>query len=472
MKLSKQIKEDNIFPNYNINEKSNCILHFGVGNFHRAHQALYVHEIIEQNKDISIIGVNLRSNSTKEKLEKQDYLYSLVQISDEQKKVTIINSIKEILYGLSQKEKIRGLITSPEIKLITLTVTEKGYHFDENKNLLFSDEITNDLKDEKLLTVIGHLSLGLIERFKKNKEKIIILSCDNLSENGSILKNLVRNFIQKIEPDCLSWLEMNVDFPLSVVDGIVPNNNKTSEFFNLPYEDNSIVVTEPYREWYIQSKDKYLQSILSNDKIHFVDDVSFYENIKLKILNASHSALAYIGHLLGYVYVHEAINDETCYKFISNFLDKEVIPTLPDKNDFDIGEYKNKVLNRFKNSFIEDKLLRIAIDGSYKIPIRIVETFKKNKNNTDYINLIITAWLLFIEDRLNVSPLELKDPNNQLFMNFYTDNKDNYVKRILELQNIFNINEAQRAELQEKILENIKYIKQHSLKELMSQIIS
>ena len=149
MQLSKQIKEDDIFPNYNINEKSNCILHFGVGNFHRAHQAFYVHEIIEQNKDISIIGVNLRSNSTKEKLEKQDYLYSLVQISDEQKKVTIINSIKEILFGLSQKEKIRDLITSPDIKLITLTVTEKGYHFDENKNLLFSDEITNDLKDEK-----------------------------------------------------------------------------------------------------------------------------------------------------------------------------------------------------------------------------------------------------------------------------------------------------------------------------------
>lgn len=472
MQLSKQIKEDNTLPKYNINEKSNCILHFGIGNFHRAHQALYVHELIEQNKDISIIGVNLRSNITKEKLKKQDYLYYLVQISDEQKKIIIINSIKKILFGLTEKKKIRSFISSPEIKLITLTVTEKGYHFDENKNLLLNDEITNDLKDEKLLTVIGHLSYGLIDRFKKNKEKITILSCDNLSENGYVLKNLITSFVKKIEPDCLEWLNMNVDFPLSMVDGIVPNNNKTSEFFDLPYEDNSLVVTEPYREWYIQSQDKQLQNLLSNRKINFVEDVKFYEYIKLKVLNASHSALAYIGHLLGYVYVHEAINDDICYNFISNFLDKEVIPTLPYKNDFDIKAYKYQVLNRFKNSFIEDKLLRIAMDGSYKLPIRIIETLKKNNGNTDYINLIITAWLIFIEDRLIINILELKDPNNELFMSFYKNNKDKYVLQILDLQNIFNLNEYQRNKLKKIILENISYIKKYSLKKLMKKIIN
>ncbi|MDA1181875.1 MAG: hypothetical protein O3C64_05885, partial [Proteobacteria bacterium] len=139
----------------------------------------------------------------------------------------------------------------------------------------------------------------------------------------------------------------------------MPNNNKTSDFFDLSYKDNALVVTEPYREWYIQSQDTQLKKILDNDNINYVDDVKFYENIKLKILNASHSAIAYIGHLLGYVYVHEAINDDICYKFISNFLDREVIPTLSHKNGFDIEAYKNKVLKRFKNSFIEDKLLRI-----------------------------------------------------------------------------------------------------------------
>ncbi len=472
MHLSKQIKEKNLLPKYDIQEKRNCILHFGIGNFHRAHQALYIHELLEQNKDLSIIGVNLRSNTTKEKLQRQDYLYSLVQISDDQKNVITINSIKEILFGLTEKNKIRSLISSPEIELITLTVTEKGYHFDENKNLLLSNEIINDFEDKKLLTVIGHLSYGLINRFKRNKQKITILSCDNLSENGNVLKNLITSFIKKIEPDCLEWLNNHVDFPLSMVDGIVPNNNKTSDFFDLPYKDNSLVVTEPYREWYIESKNSKLQSILSNDKINFVDDVKFYENIKLKILNASHSAIAYIGHLLGYVYVHEAINDNTCYNFISNFLDKEVIPTLPYKNEFDITSYKNRVLKRFKNSFIEDKLLRIAMDGSLKLPIRIIDTFNNNKEKTDYINLIITAWLIFIEDRLVIDSSALQDPNNELFMNFYREKKDKYFVEILNLKKIFNIEKIEKENLQRKVSDNIRYIKKNSIRNLMNNIIN
>ena len=472
MHLSKQIKEKNLLPKYDIQEKRNCILHFGIGNFHRAHQALYIHELLEQNKDLSIIGVNLRSNTTKEKLQRQDYLYSLVQISDDQKNVITINSIKEILFGLTEKNKIRSLISSPEIELITLTVTEKGYHFDENKNLLLSNEIINDFEDKKLLTVIGHLSYGLINRFKRNKQKITILSCDNLSENGNVLKNLITSFIKKIEPDCLEWLNKHVDFPLSMVDGIVPNNNKTSDFFDLPYKDNSLVVTEPYREWYIESKNSKLQSILSNDKINFVDDVKFYENIKLKILNASHSAIAYIGHLLGYVYVHEAINDNTCYNFISNFLDKEVLPTLPYKNDFDITSYKNRVLKRFKNSFIEDKLLRIAMDGSLKLPIRIIDTFNNNKEKTDYINLIITAWLIFIEDRLVIDSSALQDPNNELFMNFYREKKDKYFVEILNLKKIFNIEKNEKENLQRKVSDNIRYIKKNSIRNLMNNIIN
>ncbi len=474
MQLSKAVKKEleqyNIFPKYDVNKKNNCILHFGVGNFHRAHQALYIHELIEQNNDISIIGINLRSNKTKEKLEKQDYLYSLVEISDEQQNITIINSIKEILFGLTEKEKIRNLISSPEIKLITLTVTEKGYYFDKNKNLLNSKEIVNDFKDDKLFTVIGHLSFGLIERYKKNKENITIISCDNLSENGSILKNLVTQFIKKINPESLDWVEKNVNFPLTMVDGIVPNNKISSESFKLPYYDSSLVVTEPYRKWYIQSGDQYLQSILKNDKINFVDDVKFYENIKLKILNASHSALAYIGHLLGYTYVHEAINDKICYKFISNFLDKEVIPTIDTKKNFNINEFKNIVLKRFKNTFIEDRLLRIAIDGSYKIPIRIIETFKNNKKNTDHIDLIITAWLIFIEERLSISHLELNDPNNELFMQLYNEDKNTYIEKILELKNIFNITNEQKTKLLKNILNNVEYIKAHSLKELIRQI--
>ena len=259
---------------------------------------------------------------------------------------------------------------------------------------------------------------------------------------------------------------------LNYSSGQAINEKKSSDFFDLPYEDNSLVVTEPYREWYIESQDSQLQNILNNDKINFVNDVKFYENIKLKILNASHSAIAYIGHLLGYVYVHEAINDNTCYNFISNFLDKEVIPTLPHKKSFDIQAYKDRVLNRFKNSFIEDKLLRIAMDGSIKLPIRVIETFNNNKGNTDYINLIITSWLIFIEDRLVINSSALQDPNNELFMSFYSEKNDKYFQQILNLKKIFNVEKNKIENLKKIVSENISYIKKYSLRHLMDDIIN
>ncbi len=171
--INRNLLKEQSFPNYNINNNQDCILHFGIGNFHRAHQALYIHEILENNKNISIIGINLRSEETNNKMQVQDYLYSLVRISNNYKKVDILNPIKKILFGLKHKSEIRNLIVSEEIKLITITVTEKGYHFDKNKKLNFSNQIINDLEDKDLSTLIGHLGFGIIERYKKNKKKLI-----------------------------------------------------------------------------------------------------------------------------------------------------------------------------------------------------------------------------------------------------------------------------------------------------------
>ncbi len=476
MQLNKNINtnllKEQSFPSYNINNNEDCILHFGIGNFHRAHQALYIHEILENNKNISIIGVNLRSEETNNKMQLQDYLYSLVRISNNYKKVDILNPIKKVLFGLKHKNEIRNLIVSEKIKLITITVTEKGYHFDKNKKLNFSNQIINDLEDKELSTLIGHLSFGIIERYKKNKKKLIVLSCDNLSENGTILKNLVKQFIEKKYPKCLDWFDNNIEFPLSMVDGIVPNNNKQSEYFNLPYNDNTIVVTEPYRDWYIQSNNDELKNILSNNKIKFVEDVKFYENNKLKILNASHSALAYIGHLCGYTYVHEAIEDKNIYNFILNFLDQEVLPTLEIKDDFNINEYKMKILERFKNTYIEDKLLRIAMDGSLKIPIRILDTFKNIKGVAKYIQFIIASWLFFLFQIIEEDQNRLDDANKEYFYSVYKNNKDNFFEEIINNKNIFNLSESKKEEMLTAVKKNLNLMKENPLKSLLKEIIS
>ena len=459
------------FPTYDIEKKKNCILHFGVGNFHRAHQALYIHELLENNQNISIIGVNLRSNETNLKLIKQDYFYTLVRISEDFKDIKILNPIKKILFGKKDKIEIRNLIASADIKLITLTVTEKGYHFDKDKKLNYSEDIMNDLENKNLNTVIGHISFGLIERFKLNKEKIIILSCDNLSENGNILKNLIYEFLTKIYPECLKWFLSNVEFPLSMIDGIVPNNNKDSKFFNIPYEDNSIVVTEPYRDWYIQSDNIQLKKILNNKNIRFVNDINFYENIKLKILNGAHSSLAYIGILLGHTYVHEAMADKLCFNFISQFLDLEVLPILENKDNFDIKNYKDDVLSRFKNPYIEDKLIRIAMDGSLKISIRLLDTYKKNKNKTPYIDAIITSWILFLQHMIVNNKSNLSDTNKDFIINTYENDKENFVTNLLNQKNIFDLSEYNKINLKRNIFNNINQLKKETLNDFLSNLV-
>ena len=459
------------FPTYDIEKKKNCILHFGVGNFHRAHQALYIHELLENNQNISIIGINLRSNETNLKLIKQDYFYTLVRISEDFKDMKILNPIKKILFGKKDKIEIRNLIASAEIKLITLTVTEKGYHFDKDKKLNYSEDIINDFEDKNLNTVIGHISFGLIERFKLNKEKIIILSCDNLIENGNILKKLIYEFLIKIYPQCLKWFLSNVEFPLSMIDGIVPNNNKDSKFFNIPYEDNSIVVTEPYRDWYIQSDNTELKKILNNKNIRFVNNINFYENIKLKILNGAHSSLAYIGILLGHTYVHEAIADKLCFNFISQFLDLEVLPILENKDNFDIKNYKDDVLSRFKNPYIEDKLIRIAMDGSLKISIRLLDTYKKNKNKTPYIDAIITSWILFLQHMIVNNKSNLSDTNKDFIINTYENDKENFVINLLNQKNIFDLSEYNKINLKRNILNNINQIKKETLSEFLRKLV-
>ena len=297
------------------------------------------------------------------------------------------------------------------------------------------------------------------------------MSCDNLSENSNILKNLIYEFLTKIYPECLKWFLSNVEFPLSMIDGIVPNNNKNSKFFNIPYEDNSIVVTEPYRDWYIQSDNVVLKKILNNKNIIFVNNINFYENIKLKILNGAHSSLAYIGILLGHTHVHEAMADKICFNFISQFLDLEVLPTFENKDNFDIKNYKNNVLSRFKNPYIEDKLIRIAMDGSLKIPIRLLDTYKKNKNKTPYIDAIITSWILFLQHMIVNNKSNLSDSNKEFIINTYENDKENFVLNLLNQKNLFNLNEYQKINLEKNIINNINQIKKVTFTNFLSNLV-
>ena len=458
MRLNKEnialIKNFKTKPNYNASESKNTIIHFGVGNFHRAHQAFFIHEILNSNKDLSIIGINLRSEKTRKILKKQNYLYSLYECSEKEINVHILNPFKKLLFGQKDKKEICNLISDSFNKIITVTVTEKGYHYDTiKKRLDLNSDINNDLENKKLKTLIGHLSYGLIERYKKNKEEIYILSCDNLSSNGDILKTVIVDFVYRINKEAAIWIKDKVIFPSTMVDCIVPNTKNLPNTIKEEFEDQALVICEPYRDWYIQNKGDLLKNFLSHKQIKFVDNVKFYEKIKLKILNSSHSALAYMGLLLGYKYVHEVINNKHCYNFINNYLEKEVITTIQTEDNFDLYKYKENILKRFKNYFLNHKLEQIGMDGSLKMPIRIIDTFRNRKKDTkcSHTFLIIACWILFLKkENFQKNNYKVIDPMFENFTQIF-NNEKNFVEKLIDIQSIFDVSLEDKFEIKEQV---------------------
>jgi len=221
-----------------------------------------------------------------------------------------------------------------------------------------------------------------------------------------------------------------------------------------------------------EDKSDLLKSHPLHERIKFVDNVEFYESIKLKILNASHSALAYLGLLLGYRYVHEVIADKLCFNFINNYLDREVIPTIKQQDNFDLTQYKKNVLKRFRNHYLNHKLEQIGIDGSLKIPIRIIDTYKNKNKNTEYVYTytIIACWILFLKkNNINKFNYEVSDPIcDYLFQ--IVNNEKNAIEKIIDLKNIFDFSEEYKKIFKKNINNQIYSIENLSLKNFLSQL--
>lgn len=457
-------------PRYNISKINPGFLHFGVGNFHRAHQAVYVHELLQKGfKDLAIIGVSLRSRYIKEKLENQDYLYSVCQISERIEKIQIINSIKNIIYAPEEPDRIINYISDQNIKYITITVTENGYKYNpETSSLLKDKDLKNDLKENSNpKTLIGFIARGLYKRSKLTDAPIIIISCDNLSNNGNILKKLIIEFFSLVYPNSINWINNNVKFPNTMVDGIVPRTNienlkKIEKKISL--NDNASIIHEPYSQWCIENSNFDKDIFFVNSKIKLVENIRLYEDIKLRFLNASHSAIAYIGLLLGYKYVYEVLQNEECYKFILNFMHKDVSTIIHTPLNFNKDSYINLTLDRFKNPYLKDNLSRISMDGSYKIKLRFLDSFKERlKNNScDYIIFIIACWLKFLHGRNELNKrIDIIDPNLKYLNNIINSSKGNtdiLIENFVNYKFVFEINNKDKLFLKKNLKDHYTII--------------
>lgn len=359
------------------------ILHIGVGNFHRAHEAFYTDRLLEDatQRAWGICGVMLLPGDEHlyKALKKQDNVYTLtVYGRNGGDTVYRIGSLVELLWGVQDPEAVLARIADPAIRIITLTITEGGYNLDKATGAFRLDDemIRHDLQHlEAPRTVFGFVAEGLRRRRQAGHGPVTILSCDNLQHNGNTTRQAFLSFIEAQDPVLAEWVGANVTFPNSMVDRITPAT-RPEDIVRLNARngtsDEAPVYCEDFIQWVIE--DRFIAGRPAWEKVgvEFTDDVTAYENMKLSLLNASHTLLSYPSFLSGYRKVDEAMRDERIVKFVRTFMDTDITPYVPAPGTIDLEEYKQTLIERFGNRSVSDQIARLCFDGISKFPVYIV----------------------------------------------------------------------------------------------------
>jgi mannitol-1-phosphate/altronate dehydrogenase len=406
-------------------------VHLGLGHFHRAHQAVYFDELLSTGKSrAGITGINLVPDALplEKILPDQDYLYTHISKSaGGEEVVRVVGSMGTYINAAHNRREGIARLAAAETGLITLTVTEKGYCYDEGaEDLAWEHEgIRRDLQNpEQPETTIGFLAAALALRFRAGGQPITILSCDNFPANGRVLQKCVLSFCGEAYPSLLPWLEDAAAFPNSMVDGITPNTTgEIAAYLRDRYGiiDRWPVCSEDYRQWVLEDNFKlppepgFDMRDLREVGAQIVGDVEPYELMKIRLLNGGHSALAYPAYLMGYTGVAEAITDPLLQRFIRGCYMEEITATLPPVPGVDPGAYKDTLIRRFSNKNIADTILRLASDGSKKIPNAILRPLEQTVAGglpRDAMVFALAAWARFLTGvDESGKPIPLEDAN-------------------------------------------------------------
>ena len=394
-------------------------LHFGPGAFHRAHQAYYADRLLEQDPRWAISAVALHSSAVRDVLAPQDDLYCLVELA-ETAQLRVIGALREILVAPRERPAVFSRLEGPETRLVTLTVTEKGYCLDGDGRLnLAHPDIAHDLRaDGEVRSVIGFLAEGLRRRRARGAAPFVVVSCDNLPDNGPTLRAAVAAFAAEHDPALARWIEQEVSFPRTMVDSITPATDanliaRVSAESGL--YDAWPVQRERFTQWVIEDVPAARIADWDAVGVTLTRDVSVYDRAKLRIVNGAHSALAYVGLLRGHATVAEAMRDPQLAHYVGCLLREEVAPGLRASGALDIASYIEAALERFRNPSIRHQLAQIAWDGSKKLPVRllpsIVEALSAGRPFAR-LALALAAWMRFIIGRARAGG-ELTDPYAQ-----------------------------------------------------------
>lgn len=445
------------------------IIHLGIGAFHRAHQAAFTQDAFAATGDDrwGICATTQRSASVLKQLAPQDGLYGILERAVDHTGVKVIGSEREVLFPADHYTQLMTRFASSDAKVVTLTVTEKGYRRDASGHLDLSDAaVAADLVGGEATSAVGRLVRGLEARARLNNGPMTVISCDNLSDNGVVLERLVHDFCAAAQLDDLSeWIKANVTFPCTMVDRIVPATTDADRQMGeeiLGLHDEGLVTAELFRQWVIE--DTFAGERPAWEKVgaQIVGDVAPFENMKLRILNGSHSTLAYLGALRGYPTILKAVSDPELVEIARGLIFTDVIPTLEQPEGEDLQAYGEEVLKRYSNPALAHKTTQIAMDGSQKLPLRLLSTVRANLAEgmtAHYALQGVAGWMAYVAASEGKDGLELPvdDPMADELMGAVRGEKDaaKVVDTLLGMEAIFGDDVPNASGVRDELVDNV-----------------
>ncbi|MFQ6163082.1 MULTISPECIES: mannitol dehydrogenase family protein [Sinorhizobium] len=407
-------------PDYDLGPVTVGIVHLGIGAFHRAHQAAYTDALLSENPSWGICGVSLRSPETRDALQPQDGLYTLAVQDGEGSDLSVIGSVVELLCAPEDPEAVLRRMADPATRIVSLTITEKGYCHNPATGTLDEGhpDIVHDLANPaRPRSAIGFIVEAISRRVSAGIAPFTLLSCDNLPGNGHVLKRIVTQFAELRDP-ALAAVIRNVASPSTMVDRIVPattDGDRSAVAAAMGLEDAWPIMTEPFRQWVIEEDFPLGRPAWEKAGALFVQDVSAFEFMKLRLLNGSHSTLAYLGYLAGAETVADAMSLPGMEALVEGLMRHEVSPTLPELPGFDLPAYRAELLQRFRNPALRHRTWQIAMDGSQKLPQRLLGSIRDRLHaeaGYDRLALGVAAWMRYARGLDEAGrPIDVRDPH-------------------------------------------------------------
>lgn len=449
------------------------IVHLGLGAFARAHGLVFTERAMAASGDATwaYCGVTQRSRSVLDQLEPQDGLFTVLVRSGDEARPHVVGAARDLLFAGGDPDGLTSRLAAPGTRVVTLTVTEKGYRHDPSTgHLQASDpDVSADAAGREPVTVVGQLVRGLAARRAADAGPISLLSCDNLSGNGTVLRAVVLDYCSLV-PDgaaLAAWVEANVAFPSSMVDRIVPattaaDRDEAARLLGLA--DEGVVVTEPFAQWVIEDSFTAGRPAWELAGATLTDDVAPYEHLKLRLLNGSHSTMAYLGLLAGYELVSEAVRDPAIAGVVERLMVDDMTPTLDVPEGFDVAAYRDQLRSRWDNVAVRHRLAQIASDGSQKLPNRFVAPITQRLAagaSPAAATLGIAAWVRYVAAGRSDdgSPLALDDPIADRLQQA-ASNPDGPVTGLLGVREIFG-KLGQSSELRALVQEHYDTLTRH-----------